>query len=150
MSHVADRLQAFLSGDLPHGAREQVDAHLAGCPACREERDLLLAARALIAPLPPRDPRAGFAARVALAARDRRPREFWRWLRFASGGIAAAAVAVAAAVLLIPPQSGLHRGDEVRIAQRLDFFEDLAVLQNREALEDIEVVSELHTLEVRP
>jgi len=64
--------------------------------------------------------------------------------------VAAAAVAVAAAVLLIPPQSGLHRGDEVRIAQRLDFFEDLAVLQNREALEDIEVVSELHTLEVRP
>ena len=38
----------------------------------------------------------------------------------------------------------------MRIAQRLELFEDLGVLQNREALEDIEVVSVLHTLEARP
>lgn len=148
MAHVADRLQALLSGALAAREREEAAAHLEACAGCREERDLLLSARGLIAPLPAREPRAGFAASVALSARDRRADPFSRWLRWAFGGIAAAGVAAAAAAVLIParPQSG----DEVRIAQRLDLFEDLGVLQNREALEDIEVVSVLHTLEVRP
>lgn len=150
MEHVADRLQALLSGSLPLAEREQADAHLAACPGCREERDLLLSARGLLAPLPAPEPRIGFAAQVALAARDRRPQAFAHWLRWTFGGVAAAGVAAAAAVLLVPSRPALQRGDEVKIAQRLDLFEDLAVLQNREALEDIEVVSVLHTLEVRP
>lgn len=150
MAHVTDRLQALLSGALPPPEREAADAHLSGCAHCREERDLLLAARALIHPLPAREPRAGFAASVAFGARDRRANAFSRWLRWAFGGAAAAGVAAVAAALLVPMRTGAGRGDEVTIAQRLDLFEDLAVLQNREALEDMEVVSVLHTLEARP
>ena len=149
MTHVADRLQALLSGTLPPPERESADDHLAVCPECREERDLLLSARGVIAPLPPREPRSGFAATVALGARDLRARAFGGWLRWTFGGIAAAGVAAAAA-LLVPSGAGMPRGDEVQIAQRLDLFEDLAVVQNRDALEDIEVVSVLHTLEARP
>jgi anti-sigma factor RsiW len=150
MPHVADRLQALLSGTLPVPEREAAEAHLATCAQCREERDLLLSAWALIAPLPARDPRAGFAVAVAFAARDRRANAFSRWLRWALGGAAAVGVAAVAAALLVPVQTGAGRGDEVKIAQRLDLFEDLAVLQNREALEEMEVVSVLHTLEARP
>lgn len=150
MAHVADRLQALLSGALSPPERGEADAHLSACAQCREERDLLLSARNLIAPLPPREPRTGFAAAVALDARDHRGNAFARWLRWALGGVAAAGVAAVAAAVLIPVHPGAPGSDEVKIAQRLDLFEDLAVLQNREALEDLEVVSVLHVLEARP
>jgi predicted anti-sigma-YlaC factor YlaD len=147
MAHIAHRLQAFLSDGLSRSEREQVEAHLSACPQCREERDLLADAAALISPLPPREPRAGFAAMVALNARDRAP--FVRWLRWSVGGVAAAGAAAVAVAMLIPAARPWH-SEEVRIAQRLDLFEDLAVVQHREALEDLEVVAVLHTLEARP
>jgi anti-sigma factor RsiW len=149
MAHIAHRLQAFLSGRLSHAEREQADSHLAACAQCREERDLLAVASTLIAPLPPSDPRAGFAARVALNARARQM-GFVRWLRWSLGGMATAAIAALAAAILIPPGPQFRRSEDVRIAQRLDLFEDLAVVQHREALEDLEVVAVLHTLEARP
>jgi anti-sigma factor RsiW len=148
MDHVADRLQALVSGALSPAERERAEAHLASCPECREERDLLAAARALLPALPEIEPRPGFAARVARGARDPRPSPFAQWLRWTMGGVAVAtAAAVAVAVLPgpVPP-----RRDDVRVAQRLELFEDLAVLQNVQALEDMEVVSVLHTLEAHP
>jgi len=147
MAHVTHRLQALLSGSLPGQDREEVEAHLAACPGCREERDLLASARALLLPLAPMEPRAGFAARVALDACDLRRSPFESWLRWTVGGIAtAAAAAVLVAVLPAPRQGG---GEELKLAQRLDLYEDLAVVQNQQALEDLEVVSVLHTLEAR-
>ena len=150
MAHVGQRLQALLSGGLSPADREEAEAHLHGCVACKEERDLLAAARAVIAPLPAQEPRVGFAPMVAVNARDQRGSPFLRWLRWSFGGVAAAAVAAVAVGLLIPATPPSQRGDEVRIAQRLELFEDLAVVQHREALEDLEVVSVLHTLEARP
>ncbi|HYY52485.1 MAG TPA: zf-HC2 domain-containing protein [Myxococcales bacterium] len=150
MAHVGSRLQALLSGTLSPGDREEAEAHLRGCPDCREERDLLAAARMVIAPLPAREPRVGFAPTVALNARDQRGAPFLRWLRWSFGGVAAAGAAAVAAALLVPATPASPRGDDVRIAQRLELFEDLAVVQHREALEDLEVVSVLHTLEARP
>jgi anti-sigma factor RsiW len=148
MPHVTDRLQALLSGALSAREREEAEAHLAACAGCREERDLLVSARALLPPLPAVEPRAGFAVRVALDARDLRHSPFERWLRWTAGGLAtAAAAAVLVAVLPAPRQGG---GDELKLAQRLELYEDLAVVQNRQALEDLEVVSVLHTLEARP
>lgn len=148
MAHITDKLQALLSGALSGQDREQAEAHLAACAGCREERDLLVSARALLLPLPEMEPRAGFAARVALDARDLRHSPFDRWLRWTAGGLAtAAAAAVLVAVLPGPRQAG---GDELKLAQRLELYEDLAVLQNQQALEDLEVVSVLHTLEARP
>jgi predicted anti-sigma-YlaC factor YlaD len=148
MAHVADRLQALLSDAVPPEERAAAEAHLAACERCREERDLLASARSVLQPLPPADPRTGFAAKVAFSARDRRGSPLARWLRWMVGGASVAAAAIAAAILLtgrIDP-----RGDSALLAQRLDLFEDLAVLQNRDALEDIDVVSVLHTLDARP
>jgi len=148
MPHVADRLQALLSGAVPPEERAAAEAHLGACARCREERDLLASARSVLQPLPPLDPRAGFAAKVAFEARDRRVPPLGRWLRWVAGGACVATATVAAAILLTGRMD--PRGDNAVLAQRLDLFEDLAVLQNRDALEDIEVVSVLHTLEARP
>ena len=115
-----------------------------------DEQELLAEARKVIPPLPPRDPRAGFAAAVALAARDRRVSPFVQWLRWSAGGLALAGAAAAAVVLATPSIKAPSRGDELVLAQRLDLFEDMTVVQNQEALEDLDVVAELHTLEARP
>jgi putative zinc finger protein len=147
MAHVTDRLQALLSGALSGQDREEAEAHLASCSGCREERDLLASALALLPPLPEAEPRAGFAVRVALDALSPRVSPLQLWLRWTAGGLAtAAAAAVLVALLPAPRQAG---GDELKLAQRLELYEDLAVLQNQQALEDLEVVSVLHTLEAR-
>jgi hypothetical protein len=148
MAHVTDRLQALLSGALCGQDREEAEAHLASCSGCREERDLLASARALLPPLPEVEPRAGFAVRVALEARSPLASPLQRWLRWTAGGLAtAAAAAVLVALLPAPRQAG---SDDLKLAQRLELYEDLAVVQNQQALEDLEVVSVLHTLEARP
>ena len=149
MAHVAERLQALLSGGLPPVERAEVDSHLSACPACAEERDLLASARAVLPDLPSLEPRAGFAAMVALNAAAGRPAPFAQWLRWTVGGLAAGAAALAI-VALVPARPGHHLGDDLRIAQRLDLYEDFAVVEHREALEELEVVSVLHTLEARP
>ena len=58
-------------------------------------------------------------------------------------------VGAMAAAIVLTARTNWPGGENV-LAERLDLFEDLAVLQNREALEDLEVVSVLHQLEARP
>jgi anti-sigma factor RsiW len=145
--HVVDRLQARLAGTLPADQSGQVDAHLAACAECRAERDLLQRARSLIAPLPAVEPRAGFAAMVALNARDRRA-PLGAWLRWSLSGLALAAAAAVGVAVLTPRTRPAE--EPTTLAQRLDLYEDMAVMQNQDALEDLDVVSVLHTLEARP
>ena len=112
-----------------------------------DDEALLAEGRAVLRPLPGREPRVGFAAMVAqnAAARQRR---FGAWLRWSFGGLAVAGAA-AAAVLLAMPSRPTQR-DDLMVAQRLDLFEDMTVVQNQQALEDLEVVSVLHKLEAQP
>jgi hypothetical protein len=105
------------------------------------DEELLASARSVISPLPSVEPRAGFAAMVALTARDRRGSAFSAWLRWALGGLA---VAGAAAIASPGPR---HRADELMLAQRLELYEDMSVMQNQEALEDLDVVEVLHKLQ---
>lgn len=148
MAHFDHRVQALLSGAVPPEEMAAAEEHLASCSRCREERDLVASARSLLQPLPPVEPRVGFAAKVAFDARDRRGSPLARWLRWMAGGACVATATVAAAILLTGRMD--LRGDNAVLAQRLDLFEDLTVLQNRDALEDIEIVSVLHKLEARP
>lgn len=146
-AHIADRLLAWLAGTLPEVEAGEVRRHLDSCAACAEERDLLRAGLSIVAPLPAGDPRQGFAGRVAAHAAEVRPRPvgapWWRWAF--GGGLATAAVAAGALLLARPaPRAG---GDEVVLAQRLDLFEDLNVVQNQDALRDLDVVVVLHTLQ---
>jgi hypothetical protein len=117
-------------------------------PRIPDDAELLREGRAIMPPLPEREPRAGFAAMVALNARDRRP-GFRTWLRWSLGGLAVAGAAALAVAIALPPAP---RHEDEMLAQRLDLYEDLAVIQNQQALEDLDVVEVLHTLqpEARP
>jgi len=147
--HIADRLLALLAGALPPAEQDRAQAHLATCAECREELELLQSARGVFQPLPPVEPRAGFAAMVALQARDLGQNSFAQWLRWAFGGLALAGAAAAALIVALPAAPASR---EVMIAQRLDLFEDMVLMENQQALEDLEVVAVLHQLqqEARP
>ncbi|HEX4384096.1 MAG TPA: hypothetical protein VH083_14150 [Myxococcales bacterium] len=84
-------------------------------------------------------PRAGFAAMVALNARDAR-KPFTQWLRFSLGGLALASAAGLLLVVAVPKQ---QHTDDLVLAQRLELFEDMTVMQNQQALEDLDVVEVL-------
>ena len=148
-THIAHRLNAWLSGSLPESDAADVRAHLGSCTSCQEERRLLEESRAVLRPIDRAEPRPGFAARVAASAAEVRPRPvgapWWRW---AFGGGLAAAAAAAAALLVVPALRGPRAPrDDMVLARRLDLFEDLGIVQNQEALEDFEVVEVLHTLQ---
>jgi anti-sigma factor RsiW len=143
--HIADRLGAWLAGTLPEPEAAEVRRHLETCAGCAEERDLLREGMSIVPRLPAADARPGFAARAAARASEARPRPLAAaWLRWAlAGGVAAAAAG--AAVLIARPARA--PGDEIVVAQRLELFEDLNVVQNQDALRDLEVVAVLHTLQ---
>ena len=90
------RLDAYFDGELPAAEREEVDAHLASCPACRAEasaiRSILEEARALPrSVMPARELWTGVAARLpsvpvtAAAARSRGSRAGWGQIAAAIG-----------------------------------------------------------------
>jgi hypothetical protein len=74
---------------------------------------------------------------------------FVRWLRWTAAGLAVGTAAMALAMLLTMRTDSVGAESDM-LAQRLELFEDLPVVQDREALEDLEVVSVLHTLGAQP
>jgi anti-sigma factor RsiW len=90
MTHVTDRLQRYVDGELLAGGAREVEAHLRACAACRDEctslRALWQAVDAAELPAP------AAAVWPALAARHagRRRAAASLWLR---GGLAVAALA---------------------------------------------------------
>lgn len=130
-----------------------------------DEAELLRTARELM-PAVDAEPRPGFAARVALRATDEHAKPFgapWWRFAFAGGTVAAAAAALMLALgptapsLVNPAQpvsvasNDTHsllraQGADLALAQRLDLYEELSLAQNEDALDDLEVVAQLHTL----
>src|SRR5436305_14196104 len=101
--HIAYRLNAWLSGWLPEAEAAQVCAHLASCPACKEERRLLEASRSVLRPGPAVDARPWFATKVAARATELRPRPVGApWWRLAFGGGLAAGALAALALIVVP------------------------------------------------
>jgi anti-sigma factor RsiW len=149
-SHIADRLNAWLAGSLPEAQAREVRVHLASCPACEEERRLLEAGRTVLGPSPLAEPRDWFATKVAARAAQVRPRPLGApWWRVAFGGGLLAGAVAALALFVVPALQRRQPAprDEIVLAQRLDLFEDLGIVQNEDALEDFEVVEVLHTLQ---
>ena len=146
--HPTHLLLAHLDGLLPRPESELVSSHLAAWPACASERESLAQARGL-RPSVSAEPRPGFAQRVALHAVEAHVRPlgapWWRWAF--GGGLAAAGLAALALVVGVGRGRSVRPSQDLRVAQRLEFYEDMTVMQNQEALEDLDVVEVLHTLQ---
>jgi anti-sigma factor RsiW len=86
--HVsAERLQAFLDGELPPGEVAQAEAHLAGCRRCAEELEGWRALFQDLAALPAYAPARRFADRVLAAALPRERRTLAGRLRAGLAGL---------------------------------------------------------------
>jgi hypothetical protein len=69
--HLGDRLAAFIDGELNHGARERVQAHLATCSDCLAEAEESRQLKSRLREVPPPEPSALFMDRLlAIAAPD--------------------------------------------------------------------------------
>jgi anti-sigma factor RsiW len=108
-----DAVATYVLGALPEDERAGFEAHLAGCPACREElSDLRVAAEALPVAAPPMRPPPALKARImaevereaellrsAGPAADRPPRRRFAFPRFTLPTPAVAALACAALLI---------------------------------------------------
>jgi anti-sigma factor RsiW len=70
---TAERLQAFLEGDLPEGERPEVERHLTACTHCSAELDAWRVLVEDLGALASLEPRAGFADRVMAGVRVSAP-----------------------------------------------------------------------------
>ena len=156
MTHVGEELTALLDGALPPPRRDEVERHLAACPACRAERDRLAGALALLCALPPPPaPSPWFAARLeARLAEAPEPEPAglggllgrlvtWRWR------LAVPAVALAGAAALLVLGVRQQRLDEEALAANLELLENyevVASLGDVETAEDAAVVASLDEL----
>jgi anti-sigma factor RsiW len=149
VSHVVTELSALLDGALDPAARQAVESHLAGCPACRAEHRRLQGALAALARLPAApEPSPWFETRLA-ARLARAPRRglLGRWsgwrLAVPATGLAAALLA---GVLLVRQERGL----ELEAAAQLDLlaeYETVASVDVVESAEDVALIAQLDTLE---
>jgi len=73
----AERMQAFLEGDLPHGERGPLEEHLAGCARCSTELEAWRALFADLSGLTAPTPRSGFADRVMAHVEVPAPERGW-------------------------------------------------------------------------
>ena len=115
---AAERITALVDGELPPAEREELERHLAACPACREARaaEEAVAARLRAAGRPPLPP--GFTADVmrkvasaAPASGQPRGRVLPLWPLVAA--FSAVAAAVVAMVVVGPGRTGAPRTMEV-------------------------------------
>jgi anti-sigma factor RsiW len=149
VTHPTEALTALLDGALTSARHAEVTAHLAGCAACRAERDRLAGALALLGALPrPPEPSPFFATRLAARlAAEAAPApglvtrlQAWRW-RLA---VPVAGLAAAAAVALLTVRH--QRAEELVLAGQLDLlehYEEVASLGDVETVEDAAVVATL-------
>jgi len=131
MTHVTDELELFALDALPASDRARIAAHLAECPACREQARLLdEVAVALPGTLPQRAVPTRLRARIlATAGAERavpRPRRRTAWASWLSPARVAIAVLAIAVVVLGAVDAATMRELAVTRAQR-DAYADTAV-----------------------
>ncbi len=149
-------LTAHLDNELPKARREALTGHLPGCGDCRRTLSVLHSAMARLSDLPA-SPELSPRARAAVLSRlERPPSPSWGQrlgavfrpaLLVPFAGLAVAAVAV----LLVAGPGGVPEwsGNELLLAEELELVESMDVL-GLESTDDLEVVLQLHEVEVTP
>jgi anti-sigma factor RsiW len=151
--HVEDRLISLAGGELDASERRQIEAHLAGCAACRSaQADFQRIAAELARPAAPAVHWGAYRAELRDKLDARRSggtqRAWWsRSLRPVSMAMAAGLVAV---MLWIGGPTGsplLGNGDlaadDSILASRLGLISRLDLVQQLDLLEDLDVIGRL-------
>ena len=147
-------LTAYLDGELSPSRREEVSRHLSACSACHQVEAGLRRAVEHLATLPAFEPSAALR-RAVLNRLDEEPTgllvRLRAWFRpvvlVPSLGLLAAVVAV---VVASPgPRLELSDASQLELAANMEVVEDLELL-GVDDLADLEVVEQLHELEVMP
>lgn len=73
MTHLMDRVAAFIDGELHHAERDRVMVHLASCAACRAEVAAHRAVKSRLAGLPSPEPSAALLAEIRRLAEPGEP-----------------------------------------------------------------------------
>jgi anti-sigma factor RsiW len=96
-AHLGEQLSALVDGHLDAGAAAAARAHLASCPACARELEVIAATRSWLRGLPSIDAPSGFYERILVRHRRRIPL-----------GLAALTAAAAASVALATMPTRSH------------------------------------------
>ncbi|MBI5360492.1 MAG: zf-HC2 domain-containing protein [Planctomycetes bacterium] len=112
-NEIKNLMVECLYGESGPDRKSEINTHLASCPACREEFARLSGARKALDKLQPSQVSAALKSKV-LADICQKPRVFNKWLKYAAGLSAAAAVFVVMFITLfqtvptipVPPASG--------------------------------------------
>ncbi len=148
---VQIRLIAFLDGRASATERREVEAHLAGCAACRTRAEEFRRLWGLLGELTAIEPSPSFDARLRQQIAATPQRSLWHWLAPAPRVVYAFAAMLLLAVWLswqspLPaPETSLAQQQseqEFTMIRDLQVLEDYDVLMNFEALEVLPVARE--------
>lgn len=141
---VRDLRIDWLRGRLPADRARELDAHVAGCGACRAELDAERRLDQVLDRVPGIAVPDGFALRVLARTVGR----VWRLRAVRWGAAVAAALVVAFLALTARDPNGLSAEDR-EIVEHLDLLEDLPVVETADlvdepsAADDIDLAAEL-------
>ena len=148
MSEFEEDLTAYIDGELPPERKRAMEAALAKDPALRSLEQRLRQSVDLVEamPLPESSP----ALRRAVLAEIGKPTFFERWFTLPRLLPLGLAMAAGVTVLVVWPreEAGLDE-EKLMLAQNLEVVEDLDLVDLGSA-EDLDVVAQLHELEVTP
>jgi anti-sigma factor RsiW len=143
---VSKQLIAYLDGRTDSTEREVVEAHLAGCSACRTRAQEFRKVWAVLDEVPAIEPSFGFDARVRQRVAAEPQRRWYGWLAPTPRIAFAAALLIALAVWIGQmPLSNPGAPPTVAAIQQEDFnaIKDLGVLENYDVVTKMDALSEL-------
>ncbi len=147
-------LTAYMDGELPEARRAEVAAHLGTCADCQRTEALLRRAVASLAELPEFKPSADTRRAVLAKVEALPPPLKERLLALLRPAVLVPSLGLAAALVLVVYASretrGLEGMDEgtLELAANMELMEDYDIV-GLDSFEDMEVVANLHELEVQ-
>jgi anti-sigma factor RsiW len=139
-AEFAADLSAWIDRELSAARASELEAHVAGCAACRARVAAMRGADDALRAIPLREMPPGALAEVLRRANaPSAPAARVRWLRWAGAAAGAGAAAAAVALYLASRADPLDAAspEELAVAIDLDTVEDLDVIANLEVLEKI-------------
>jgi hypothetical protein len=145
-SRIEKQMMPYVDGRLKVSEQQQVEAHLAGCAACRVRVNEFRAVSGLLDELPQIEPSSAFDARVrALVAAEPVKQRWWAVFAPSPRAAFAASLLLLATIWIGSRPSNMNTsngGANGTMAQSID-PNDLPVLENYDILANFEPLTEL-------